>query len=33
IIGIPIFVFLLDILDVTNKEEGPKRFQEKSNKK
>ncbi|MCY8492980.1 AI-2E family transporter [Bacillus inaquosorum] len=33
IIGIPIFVFLLDILDVTNKEDGPKRFREKSNKK
>lgn len=33
IIGIPIFVFLLDILGVTNKEEGPKRFQEESNKK
>ncbi|MCI3987569.1 hypothetical protein MMJ63_23315, partial [Bacillus vallismortis] len=29
----PIFVFLLDILGVTNKEEGPKGFQEESNKK
>ncbi|WP_404841000.1 AI-2E family transporter [Bacillus halotolerans] len=33
IIGIPIFVFLLDILDVTNKENRPKRPREKSNKK
>ncbi|MED7618674.1 UNVERIFIED_CONTAM: AI-2E family transporter, partial [Bifidobacterium breve] len=33
IIGIPIFVFLLDILDVTNKEDRSKGPRENSDKK